>query len=46
MITIPSDSTDLSTLGQLANIGIMGALIVHGHAGGFPFLPILPSHDA
>jgi len=37
-ITIPSSTDGLSTIGQLANIGILGALVVHGHAAIISFL--------
>jgi hypothetical protein len=37
VIVIPSstDRGSLSTIGQLANISILSAIIVHGFAGGF-----------
>jgi hypothetical protein len=35
VITIPPPDTPLSSLGQIANIGIFSALIVHIHAGEF-----------
>lgn len=41
VITIPSPpDKGLSTIGQLANIGILSALVAHGHAGRFPTIKI------
>ena len=47
LITIPSPTDrDLSTMGQLANIGILSALVVHGHAGRLLcFCIYIPSDD-
>jgi len=38
LITIPNPGDDLSTIGQVANVGIIGALIAHGYTAIISFL--------
>jgi len=38
VIIIPNPGDDLSTIGQVANVGIIGALIVHGYTAIISFL--------